>query len=108
MKDAHLTLPPPEEFFAAKNQFMELHGSIAVMNTYLKVGLVSVSAVCVGLLLLNFKMFDASRNQKPIVIRISEVGRAETINYPGLQYQPQEPEIRYFLIQFVHDHYGRM
>lgn len=87
---------------------MELYGSTAVMNTYLKLALLCLSVVTVGLLTLSFKMYETTRNLKPFVIRISEVGRAEAVNYPGIQYQPQEPEIKYFLIQFVHDHYGRM
>lgn len=108
MQPVHLNLPPPEELQGARNQFIELYGSVAVMNTYLKSALLCVSAIAVGLVMLSFRMYDASRSVKPLVIRISEVGRAETVNYPGLQYQPQEPEIKYFLIQFVHDHYGRM
>lgn len=108
MSDAHLTLPPPVELQRAENQFMELYGSVAVMNTYLKIALLCLSLINAGLLVLSFKMYDASRNLKPIVIRISDVGRAEAVNYPSLEYQPQEPEIKYFLMQFVHDHYGRM
>ena len=108
MTDAHLTLPSPNEFRQAQDQFLELNGSIAVMNTYLKVALFCLAVVIVGQQMLVFKMFGASQNVKPIVIRINEVGRAEAVNYPGLQYQAQEPEIKYFLIQFVHDHYGRM
>jgi type IV secretion system protein VirB5 len=108
MSHAHLSLPAPDEFREAKNQFMELHGSTAVMNTYLKLALLGLSVVNVGLLMLTFKVYETSRNLKPIVIRIAEVGRAEAVTYPGLEYQPQEPEIKYFLIQFVHDHYGRM
>ena len=108
MSDAHLMLPSPNDFSHAQDQFMELYGSTAVMNTYLKLALLASCLVSIGLLMLTFKIYEASRDLKPIVIRISEVGRAEAINYPGLQYQPQEPEIKYFLIQFVHDHYGRM
>jgi len=108
MSDVHLTLPPPVELRRAEDQFMELYGSISVMNTYLKVAVLCLSLITVGLLILSFKMYDASRNLKPLVIRISDVGRAEAVNYPGLEYQPQEPEIKYFLVQFVHDYYGRM
>jgi len=108
MSDAHLTLPPPVELRRAEDQFMELYGSTSVMNTYLKIAVLCLSFIGVGLLVLSFKLYDASRNVKPIVIRISDVGRAEAINYPGLEYQPQEPEIKYFLIQFVNDYYGRM
>ena len=40
-------LPPLED---AKRQYVELFGSALVMNTYLKIALLGVSAVAVGLL----------------------------------------------------------
>jgi type IV secretion system protein VirB5 len=54
------------------------------------------------------KIYQAFQNVKPIVIRINDVGRADAINYGSLEYHPQEGEIRYFLIQFVQQYYGRM
>ena len=108
MSEIHLNLPPPVEFHEAQSQFMELHGSIAVMNTYLKIALLCSSLINVGLLMLSFKMYEAASNVMPVFVRISDIGKADAVNYSGLQYQPQEPEIKYFLIQFVHDHYGRM
>jgi type IV secretory pathway TrbF-like protein len=104
-----LWIPPPEKnFAAAKRQFVELYGSIAVMNTYLKIALVLQCGVCVGLVMLNVRTLDAFKNFKPPVIRIDEVGRAEAVKYTELEYVPQEPEIRYFLSDFVERHYGRM
>src|SRR5262249_31543292 len=47
-------------------------------------------------------------NIKPLVIRINDLGRAEAVSYSDLEYHPQEAEIKYFLIQFVEQHYGRM
>ena len=108
MSDAHLTLPTPNDFNQAKAQYLEHNGSTVVTNSHLKVALFCLSTLLVGQQILMFRMYETSRNVKSIVIRINEVGRAEAVNYPGLQYQAQEPEIKYFLIQFVHDHYGRM
>ena len=61
-----------------------------------------------GLLILNLKTYAAFHEVKPLVIRISDLGRAEALGYGSLEYHPQEAEIRYFLIQFVQQHYGRM
>jgi hypothetical protein len=36
------------------------------------------------------------------------VGRAEAVTYESFQYQPREAEIKYFLMDFVQRHYGRM
>jgi type IV secretion system protein VirB5 len=108
MTDTQWMPPETKDYQAAKRQFVELHGSITVMNTYLKIALLCSSVVCVGLLWLNVKTYEASHNVKPLVIRIGELGRAEAINYGSLEYQPQEAEIRFFLIQFVQQYYGRM
>jgi type IV secretion system protein VirB5 len=108
MTDIHLKLLSPTDLNAARHQFMELYGSTAVMNTYLKIAVLCLCAVSVGLTVLNIKTYQAFRHVKPLVIRINEVGRAEAMNYASLEYRPQEAEIKYFLIQFVQQHYGRM
>ena len=59
---------------------MELYGSTAVMNTYLKLALLASCLVSIGVVMLTFKIYEASRDLKPIVIRISDVGRAEAIS----------------------------
>lgn len=61
-----------------------------------------------GLLALNLRILHSYRNFKPLVIRINEIGRAEAVSYDSLTYQPRDAEIKYFLIQFVTKHYGRM
>jgi type IV secretory pathway TrbF-like protein len=99
---------PAKDFAAAKGQFLELYGSLAVMNTYLKIAVLALCVVSLSLVVLNFKTYRAFHDLKPLVIRINEVGRAEAINYGSLNYQPQEAEIKYFLAQFVRGYYGRM
>lgn len=102
-------LPPPvEAASSARRQFVELYGAAIVSNNYLKIALVCLSLVCVGLLLLNFKTYQTFSRFKPIIVRISDVGRAEAVAYDSMEYQPKDAEIRYFLIQFVTKHYGRM
>ena len=108
MSAAHLELPPPKEFAAARSQFVELYGSTIVMNTYLKVALLCVCGVCLALTFLVAKAYDAAHRVKPLVIRINDVGRAEAVSYAAFEYHPQEAEIKYFLIQFVEHHYSRM
>jgi len=99
---------PTKDFNAAKRQFVELYGSLAVMNTYLKIAVLCLCLVCLGLAALNIKTLELLRNVKPLVIRINELGRAEAVNYGSLEYHPQEAEIKYFLIQFVQQYYNRM
>ena len=107
MHPSHLLPPPTSDLSRANHQFLELHGSLAVMNTYLKIALLSLCLVCLGLAYVDVKLYRMFQNFKPIVIRINEVGRAEAMNYASLEYRPQEAELKYFLIQFVQHHYGR-
>jgi type IV secretion system protein VirB5 len=87
---------------------VEQYGSTLVQNTYLQLGLLALSIVVVGLIVLNLHTQRTFRNFKPLVIRIDDVGRASAVNYASLAYTPQEPELKYFLIQFVAKHYSRM
>jgi type IV secretory pathway TrbF-like protein len=100
-------LPPLED---AKRRYVELFGSALVMNSYLKVTLLCVALVAVGLLALNFRTAKRYADLKPLVIRIDDVGRAQAVQYDALTYRPQgqAPELKYFLTQFVTDHFARM
>jgi type IV secretion system protein VirB5 len=98
----------PKTLENAKRQFVELYGSALVLNTYLKVALVLVSLVALGLVALNFHTAARASEIKPLVIRIDEVGRAEAVALDATRYQPQPPELRYFLTQFVVKHFSRI
>ncbi|MBV9746319.1 MAG: hypothetical protein JO099_21395, partial [Acidobacteriia bacterium] len=102
-------LPPPEkDYAAAKRQFLELYGSVTVMNTYLKIAVLSLCLVGLGLVVMNVRIYEGYHHLKPLVVRINELGRAEAVSYGSLEYRPQEAEIKYFLAQFVRAYYGRM
>jgi type IV secretory pathway TrbF-like protein len=102
-------LPASEKDFAvARRRFVELYGSVEVMNTYLKIAVVLLCGVCLALVLLNLKTLQTYRNFRPLVIRIDEVGRAEAVKYDAFDYRPGEREIKYFLADFVERHYSRM
>jgi type IV secretory pathway TrbF-like protein len=104
-----IKLPPVGyEYGEARRRYVEQYGSTLVQNTYLQLGLLALSMVVVGLIGLNLHTQRTFRNFKPLVIRIDEVGRASAVNYASLAYTPQEPELKYFLIQFVTKHYSRM
>jgi type IV secretory pathway component VirB8 len=108
MTPTALPSPAAKDFKAAKSQFIELYGSLEVMNTYLKIALLCLSIVCVGLIVLNVKTSANPRNVRPIVVGIDSEGRPQVLPYRSVEYHPQEREIKYFLIQFVQSHYSRM
>ena len=93
---------------SAQRQYVEQFGSLVVMNTYLKLAVLALCLVTLGLTGVLFKAYDWFRHPEPLVIRINDVGRAEAVRYETLEYRPQEPEIKYFLADFVQRHYGRM
>jgi type IV secretory pathway TrbF-like protein len=88
----------------ARRQYLEQYGSTLVMNTYLKVALFVVSVALVGMLVLSFLIFSWAKNQKPLVVRIDDVGRP-AVNFA---YTPEAPELRFFLAQFVQLHFSRI
>jgi type IV secretory pathway TrbF-like protein len=98
----------PKTMEGARRQFVEVYGSALVMNTYLKIALVLVSLVALALVALNFHTAARFSDVKPLVIRIDDVGRAEAVQYDAATYQPQAPELRYFLTQFVVKHFSRI
>src|SRR5438876_6311230 len=98
----------PKTLENAKRQFVELYGSALVMNTYLKIAVVLLALVALGLVGLNFRTVATYANVKPLVVRIDDVGRAEAVQYDATAYQPQAPELRYFLTQFVVKHFSRI
>src|SRR5437016_12136075 len=98
----------PKSMESAKRQFVELYGSALVMNTYLKIAVVLLALVALALVALNFRTVAAYSNVKPLVVRIDDVGRAEAVQYDATAYQPQAPELRYFLTQFVVKHFSRI
>jgi len=101
--------PPSEkDFAAAKRLYLETHGSLAVMNTYLKVAVLALSVTCAGSVALNLRTLEFAASKPPFIVRVNEVGRAEVVRYDASAMQPQEPEIKFFLIDFVQRHYSRM
>src|SRR5262247_519353 len=98
----------PKTIDGAKRQFVELYGSALVTNTYLRIALALVSLVALGLVFLNVYTVSRYSQIKPLVIRIDDVGRAEAVQYDATAYQPQPPELRYFLTQFAVKHFSRI
>lgn len=104
-----LSVPPPGyEYGDARRRYVEQYGSTQVMNAYLKVVLLCLSVVTVALVGLTIHTQRVFGHVKPLVIRIDDVGRATAVNYDSLTYTPQAPELKYFLVQFITKHYGRM
>ncbi|MGA2877631.1 MAG: VirB8/TrbF family protein [Bryobacteraceae bacterium] len=105
--EANRMLPPPAQTRGAQ-RYLEQHSVLLVSNRQLRVALLALTVACLSLAFTSLRTLQAFRGFKPLVIRINDVGRAEAVSYDGLTYQPRDAEVKYFLIQFVTRHYGRI
>jgi type IV secretion system protein VirB5 len=97
-------LPPVSE--AARQEY-EYFGSTLTTNTALKITVMILATVIAVLGLALVHTAKAAASQKPLIIRVNEVGRADAVAYQNFTYKPQAPEIRYFLTRFVVGYYSR-
>jgi type IV secretory pathway TrbF-like protein len=104
MNSEEMALP---ETTRAAQRYLEQYGDPMVMNTYLKVAVLALSAVVVALTGLVFKGHQALASAKPLIIRIDNVGRAEAIDYRDFQYRPQEAENKYYLGRWTELYFSR-
>ncbi len=79
----------------AAERYLEQYGDPLVTNTYLKIAM------------LLFKSQKALASAKPFIIRISDVGHAEAIDYRNFDYRPQEAENKYYLTRWANLYFGR-
>ena len=95
------------EITRAAERYLEQYGDPLVMNTYLKVTILVLAAVCVSLAGLTYKSQTALANMHPMIVRINDVGHAEAIDYRNFQYRPQEAENKYYLTRWAELYFNR-
>jgi type IV secretion system protein VirB5 len=95
------------EITRAAERYLEQYGDPLVMNTYLKVTILVLCAVCVMLATLTYKSQRALANMRPLIIRVNDVGQAEAIDYRNFQYRPQEAENKYYLTRWAELYFSR-
>ncbi|MGA3010513.1 MAG: VirB8/TrbF family protein [Terracidiphilus sp.] len=101
------TTKPSAEISRAAERYLEQYGDPLVMNTYLKVTILVLAAICLALAALVFRSQIALANTHPFIIRINDVGRAEAIDYRNFQYRPQEAENKYYLTRWAELYFSR-
>jgi type IV secretion system protein VirB5 len=95
------------EITRAAERYLEQYGEPLVMNTYLKVTILVLAAVCLMLGALTYKSQKALASMHPMIVRINDVGRAEAIDYRNFQYRPQEAENKYYLTRWAELYFSR-
>jgi len=101
------TTKPSPEITRAAERYLEQYGDPLVMNTYLKVTILVLAAVCIALVALLYRSQMALASAHPLIIRINDVGRAEAIDYRNFQYRPQEAENKYYLTRWTELYFSR-
>jgi type IV secretion system protein VirB5 len=95
------------EITRAAEKYLEQYGDPLVMNTYLKITILVLAAVCLMLGALVFRSQKALASMHPLIVRINDVGRAEAIDYRNFQYRPQEAENKYYLTRWAELYFSR-
>ena len=103
----NVALKATPEITRAAERYLEQYGDPLVMDTYLKITILCLAAVCLALAALVFKSQKALASMRPLIIRINDVGRAEAIDYRNFQYRPQEAENKYYLTRWAELYFSR-
>ena len=91
----------------AAERYLEQNGEPMVMNTYLKIAVLAMSALLLMFGALVYKSQKALADMHPLVIRVNDVGRAEVIDYRNWKYKPQEVESKYYLTRWAELYFQR-
>jgi len=91
----------------AAEKYLEQYGEPLVMNTYLKIMVLVLCAICAALAALVYRTQNALASMHPMIVRINDVGRAEAIDYRNFQYRPQEAENKYYLSRWADLYFSR-
>lgn len=86
---------------------LEYHDRLDRLNRFLRWSLAMITLVAVveaGAILV---LARDSKEKIVEVIRINDIGKADAVAYANSQYQPQAPEIRYFLTEWAQNRYSR-
>ena len=91
----------------AAEKYLEQYGEPLVMNTYLKIAVLVLCAICAALAALVYRSQNALASMHPMIVRINDVGRAEAIDYRNFRYRPQEAENKYYLSRWAELYFSR-
>lgn len=98
---------PSPAITRAAERYLEQYGDPLVMNTYLKIAILVLAAICTMLGILIFRSQKALSNIHPLVIRIDDVGHAEAVDFRDFNYRPKEAENKYYLSRWAELFFSR-
>jgi type IV secretory pathway TrbF-like protein len=98
---------PSQGITRGAERYLEQYGYPLVMNTYLKITILVLAAICLMLGFLIFRSQKALANIHPLVIRIDDVGHAEAVDFRDFNYRPKEAENKYYLSRWAELFFSR-
>src|ERR1700723_3234883 len=103
----NLEMKATPDITRAAEKYLEQYGEPLVMNTYLKITVLVLCAICLALAALVYRSQNALAAMHPMIVRINDVGHAEAIDYRNFQYRPQEAESKYYLSRWAELYFSR-
>jgi len=91
----------------AGRKYLELYAEPVVTNTYLKISVLILALVSITLLLLLYRAQTAASRLKPLVITITDFGRAQVMQYDDFQKIPLDRVSKYYLARWASLYYSR-
>lgn len=101
------TMTHSPEITRAAQRYLEENASPLVENTWQRIVILTLVAVCGLLGALTYKSQRALASMHPMIVRINDVGRAEAIDYRNFAYRPQEAENKYYLTRWAELYFSR-
>lgn len=101
------TMSHSPEITRAAQRYLEENASPLVENTWQRIVILALVAVCGILGALTYKSQRALASMHPMIVRINDVGRAEAIDYRNFAYRPQEAENKYYLTRWAELYFSR-
>lgn len=101
------TMTHSPEITRAAQRYLEENASPLVENTWQRIVILALVAVCGLLGALTYKSQRALASMHPMIVRINDVGRAEAIDYRNFAYRPQEVENKYYLSRWAELYFSR-
>lgn len=95
------------EITRAAQRYLEENASPLVENTWQRIVILTLVAVCGVLGALTYKSQRALASMHPMIVRINDVGHAEAIDYRNFAYRPQEAENKYYLTRWAELYFSR-
>lgn len=91
----------------AAKAYLRAAAGAATTNTALGIATVILACALVGMCGYVIHVARSIVAEKPLVVRVEQVGRAEAVNLNWDEYRPQDSDMKYFLTQFVAGFYSR-